>query len=261
MASRGLGATARSADRDLDAVVALFDYVAQVQSRRPKLFAASDRADSRKGVIALLDELEAQHLPGSALSEQGVRGDAVRLLTAHRSKGLEWDVVVVAAVQEGVWPDLRRRSTLLESERLGRDAAARTGRPQDDADRRAAAVLRRRHPRASATGHHGRRQCRGRRRPAVPLPEQPRRRCRAALRAGRPSALPARHGGDAAAPHRRPHNLRAGTAGCRDATRKAGRCGRPGGASRWHLRPILRVGGDCSSRPAATTRWCRPSSR
>ncbi|MGZ6792908.1 MAG: PD-(D/E)XK nuclease family protein, partial [Mycobacteriales bacterium] len=45
----------------------------------------------------------------------------VRLLTAHRSKGLEWDVVVVAGVQEGVWPDLRRRSTLLEVERLGRD--------------------------------------------------------------------------------------------------------------------------------------------
>ena len=120
-ASRGTGVTARSADRDLDAVVALFDYVAQVQSRRPKLFAATSRADSRKGVIALLDELEAQHLPGSALAEQGVRGDAVRLLTAHRSKGLEWDVVVVAAVQEGVWPDLRRRSTLLESDRLTDD--------------------------------------------------------------------------------------------------------------------------------------------
>ncbi|MCU1587979.1 MAG: UvrD/REP helicase, partial [Frankiales bacterium] len=122
VASQGLGASARSADRDLDAVVALFDYVAQVQSRRPKLFAATARADSRKGVIALLDELEAQHLPGSALAEQGVRGDAVRLLTAHRSKGLEWDVVVVAAVQEGVWPNLRRRSTLLESERLDHDA-------------------------------------------------------------------------------------------------------------------------------------------
>jgi len=120
-ASRGSGATARSADRDLDAVVALFDYVSQVQSRRPKLFAETSRADSRKGVIALLDELEAQHLPGSALAEQGVRGDAVRLLTAHRSKGLEWEVVVVCAVQEGVWPDLRRRSTLLESERLSAD--------------------------------------------------------------------------------------------------------------------------------------------
>ena len=50
-----------------------------------------------------------------------MRGEAVRLLTAHRSKGLEWDLVVVAGVQEGVWPDLRRRSTLLEAERLDKD--------------------------------------------------------------------------------------------------------------------------------------------
>ena len=114
------GSAGRAADRDLDAIVALFSYVGQVQSERPKLFAASARADSRKGVVALLDELEAQHLPGSVLAEQGVRGEAVRLLTAHRSKGLEWDLVVVCGVQEEVWPDLRRRSTLLESERLDR---------------------------------------------------------------------------------------------------------------------------------------------
>ena len=42
----------------------------------------------------------------------------MRLLTAHRSKGGEWDVVVVADVQEGVWPDLRRRGSLLEADRL-----------------------------------------------------------------------------------------------------------------------------------------------
>ncbi len=109
------GSAGRAADRDLDAVVALFAYVAKAQDNRPTLFAGS-RTD--QGVRALLDELEAQHLPGSSLSEEGVRGDAVRLLTAHRSKGLEWDVVIVCGVQEGVWPDLRRRSTLLESERL-----------------------------------------------------------------------------------------------------------------------------------------------
>jgi superfamily I DNA/RNA helicase/RecB family exonuclease len=121
-AAQGAGATARAADRDLDAVVALFDYVGQVQSQRPKLFTHNTpRADSRKGVVALLDELEAQHVPGSSLSERGVRREAVRLLTAHRSKGLEWEVVVVTGLQEGVWPDLRRRSTLLESDRLGRD--------------------------------------------------------------------------------------------------------------------------------------------
>ena len=100
------GAAGRAADRDLDAVVALFSLVSRAQERRAGK------------VTALLDEIEAQQIPGDSLADTGVRGDAVRLLTAHRSKGLEWDVVVVAGVQEGVWPDLRRRSTLLETERL-----------------------------------------------------------------------------------------------------------------------------------------------
>jgi len=100
----------RAADRDLDAVVALFSQLSRAQERQPG-----------RGVTSLLDEIEAQHIPGDTLAEQAVRGDAVRLLTAHRSKGLEWPVVIVAGLQEGVWPDLRQRSTLLESDRLSRD--------------------------------------------------------------------------------------------------------------------------------------------
>jgi superfamily I DNA/RNA helicase/RecB family exonuclease len=106
-ASLAGGAAGRAADRDLDAVVALFAAVARASERR-----------QLAGVGTVVAELEAQQIPGDTLAERGLRGDAVRLLTAHRSKGLEWDVVVVAGVQEGVWPDLRRRSTLLDAERL-----------------------------------------------------------------------------------------------------------------------------------------------
>jgi superfamily I DNA/RNA helicase/RecB family exonuclease len=109
-ASLAGGTAGRNADRDLDAVVSLFSTLGRAQERQPG-----------RGVTPLLDEIEAQQIPGDTLADTGVRGDAVRLLTAHRSKGLEWDVVVVAGVQDGVWPDLRRRSTLLESERLDRD--------------------------------------------------------------------------------------------------------------------------------------------
>jgi RecB family exonuclease len=42
----------------------------------------------------------------------------VTILTAHAGKGLEWDLVCVAHVQEGSWPDLRRRGSLLGSEQL-----------------------------------------------------------------------------------------------------------------------------------------------
>ncbi|MBA2444350.1 MAG: ATP-dependent helicase [Nocardioidaceae bacterium] len=104
------GAAARAGHRDLDAVCALFEVAARSEEKR-----------ERTGVTAFLDQIEAQQIPGDTLADRGVRGDAVRLLTAHRSKGLEWRLVVVASVQEGSWPDLRRRGTLLQADRLGAD--------------------------------------------------------------------------------------------------------------------------------------------
>ena len=103
----GTGTVARNADRDLDAVVALFDAAARLEEREP-----------RAGVATLLDELGMQEIPGAAQEERAGRPDAVRLLTAHRSKGLEWSLVVVAGVQEDVWPDLRRRGSLLDADRV-----------------------------------------------------------------------------------------------------------------------------------------------
>ena len=50
------------------------------------------------------------------------------MLTAHAAKGLEWDVVVVAGVQEGLWPDLRLRGSVLGSEDLVDLAAGREHR-------------------------------------------------------------------------------------------------------------------------------------
>ncbi len=104
------GQSARLAHRDLDAICALFDAAAR-----------SEEQSGHVGLREFLDTLSAQEIPADTLAERGVRGDAVRLLTAHRSKGLEWDLVVVAHVQEGAWPDLRRRNTLLGADRISRD--------------------------------------------------------------------------------------------------------------------------------------------
>jgi ATP-dependent exoDNAse (exonuclease V) beta subunit len=71
-------------------------------------------------VTGFLAEVEGQQIPADPLRESELRGSAVRVLTAHRAKGLEWDLVVVAGVQEGRWPDVRRRGSLLEPDRLGR---------------------------------------------------------------------------------------------------------------------------------------------
>ncbi|WP_405660856.1 UvrD-helicase domain-containing protein [Streptomyces sp. RK9] len=112
-AARRGGAAGRNADRDLDAVCALFATAARAEERT-----------GGRGALNFLDEIEAQDIAADTLTRRAARPDAVRLMTAHRSKGLEWRLVVVAGVQEGLWPDLRRRGSLLEADRIGRDGIA-----------------------------------------------------------------------------------------------------------------------------------------
>jgi ATP-dependent exoDNAse (exonuclease V) beta subunit len=107
-----------SADRDLDAVVALFDTVARFVDRLPG-----------EGPAGFLEHLRGQQIPADTLMTGAPRGAAVQLMTAHAAKGLEWDVVAVAGVQEGIWPDLRVRGGLLGTDTLvdvlaGRDDSA-----------------------------------------------------------------------------------------------------------------------------------------
>ncbi|MER5729791.1 ATP-dependent DNA helicase [Streptomyces sp. NPDC002138] len=111
-ARRG-GAAGRNADRDLDAVCALFDTAARAEERT-----------GGRGALNFLEQLEAEDIAADTLSHRATRPEAVRLMTVHRSKGLEWGLVVVAGVQEGLWPDLRRRGSLLEADRIGRDGLA-----------------------------------------------------------------------------------------------------------------------------------------
>jgi superfamily I DNA/RNA helicase/RecB family exonuclease len=96
-----------AADHDLDAVLALFEAAARFTDALPP---GSPRL--------FLDSLTGQEIAGDTLAEHAVREDCVRVLTAHRAKGLEWDVVIVAGVQEEVWPDLRLRGSLLGADEL-----------------------------------------------------------------------------------------------------------------------------------------------
>ncbi len=110
------GPAGAAADRDLDAVLALFDKAGHFADTMPP------------GVPGLFaDSLAGQEIAGDTLAERAVREDCVRILTAHRSKGLEWDVVVVAGVQEETWPDLRMRGSLLGAGELAE--AVHAGRP------------------------------------------------------------------------------------------------------------------------------------
>jgi superfamily I DNA/RNA helicase/RecB family exonuclease len=101
------GPIGAAADRDLDAVLALFDAAARHADRLPGA-----------GVAAFVEYLTDQQLPGDTLAARAPESDAVALLTAHAARGREWRVVAVPGVQEGTWPDLRLRGSLLGNERL-----------------------------------------------------------------------------------------------------------------------------------------------
>ncbi|WP_134712715.1 ATP-dependent helicase [Saccharomonospora xinjiangensis] len=105
-AGRG-GTLGARADRDLDAVVALFDAAARYVERLP-----------RASVAGFAEYLSSQHIAGDSLAPTAARGRGVSLLTAHGAAGREWTVVAVTGLQEGVWPDLRLRGSLLGVERL-----------------------------------------------------------------------------------------------------------------------------------------------
>ncbi|GLZ40508.1 DNA helicase [Actinokineospora sp. NBRC 105648] len=105
-AARG-GPVGAQADRDLDAIVALFHTAERYAERLP----GSD-------VVGFVDYLVSQRIAGDTLAPSAPQGDAVTILTAHAAAGREWTVVAVPGVQEGAWPDLRLRGSLLGVERF-----------------------------------------------------------------------------------------------------------------------------------------------
>ncbi|WP_372470478.1 ATP-dependent helicase [Saccharothrix luteola] len=101
------GTVGMQADRDLDAIVALFEAAAKYVDRLPG-----------SGAEGFADYLAAQEIVGDTLAAAAPTGEAVSVLTAHAAAGREWTVVAVPGVQEGSWPDLRLRGSLLGVERM-----------------------------------------------------------------------------------------------------------------------------------------------
>jgi superfamily I DNA/RNA helicase/RecB family exonuclease len=96
-----------AADRDLDLVVELFEVARRFTERFP--FSTPE---------LFLEELTSTTIFGDVIAPLSDGGDRVTLTTVHSAKGSEWRVVVIAGVQEGIWPNLKSRGSLLGSERL-----------------------------------------------------------------------------------------------------------------------------------------------
>src|SRR5690606_13763844 len=78
------------------------------------------------GPAGFLEHLRSQDLPADTLAAQGMRPESVQVLTPAAAAGEEWEVVVVAGLQEDVWPDLRLRDSLLGAGALADVEAGRS---------------------------------------------------------------------------------------------------------------------------------------
>ena len=115
-ASAAGGAAGAAADRDLDAVLPLFDTAARFTDRLPP------------GAPALFpDSLSGQEIAGDTLAERAVRDDCVRVLTAHRPRAWSGTWWWSPGVQEETWPDLRMRGSLLGVDELAEAASGPGG--------------------------------------------------------------------------------------------------------------------------------------
>ena len=105
-ASERGGPAGAQATRDLEAVTALFDITDHYVSRTP--------GASLRGLV---EHVAALQLPGAS-PEPVSEAEQVRVLSAHAALGHEWDFVVIAGLQDGLWPNTIPRGGVLGTQRL-----------------------------------------------------------------------------------------------------------------------------------------------
>lgn len=118
-------------DADLDAVIALLKSAQVFSERMPEA-----------GVGVFLESLESQEFAADSLGARALGTDGVAFATPASAYGREWDVVIVAGVEEGAWPDLRIRDSVLGAQVLADHVAglARADAPRDLHSARAAVL-------------------------------------------------------------------------------------------------------------------------
>ena len=118
----GSGLAADEANRHLDSVMALFTAAKRFVERHPEEPAGR-----------FIDEVLASEVPEDSLTPQSAAA-AVFIGTPSAVVGSEFDVVVVAGLQDGAWPNPQLRGSLLYPHQLSQLAA---GLPIADLDARA----------------------------------------------------------------------------------------------------------------------------
>ncbi|WP_308465363.1 PD-(D/E)XK nuclease family protein [Rathayibacter soli] len=97
----GSGIVATEANRNLDGILALFTAAKRFVERDPTA-----------GATVFLDSVLDAEVPEDTLAPQAAT-EAVLVTTPQGVVGLEFEVVAVAGLQDGIWPNLRLRGSLL----------------------------------------------------------------------------------------------------------------------------------------------------
>ena len=95
------------ADQKLDALITLFEVARRFSERMP---------GSKPSLF--IDQLLGEKILADSITTSAQRDEVVKVMTVHSAKGLQWRYVALAGVQEGNWPNLKQRGSLLGSERL-----------------------------------------------------------------------------------------------------------------------------------------------
>jgi len=113
------------ANRALDAAVALFSLASTF----------SDMSADR-GITALNEAVASQEVPENLPRSSSWTSSAVRLTTAHRAKGHCWPMVILAGIEEGVWPQRAAPAPILNAEGLSAQFSSVSERESLAAERR-----------------------------------------------------------------------------------------------------------------------------
>jgi len=107
VASRGVSELAMQAGKNLDSVMALFAAATRFTERNPE----------SRPLDFVLDQL-AREIPEDSLALNNLSGEYVSLLTPSGLIGRSFDTVFLPGLIEGVWPNLKPRSSLLRAQAL-----------------------------------------------------------------------------------------------------------------------------------------------
>ncbi len=110
------GMEGRIADQDLDVILSLFDLASR----------EDERTLGTRGVLNFINDLGKQNFQAETIEQKSLIDEKVKIVTAHKVKGLEAKFVIIPDLQTDIWPSVKLRNSLLEVERLDYENVVRS---------------------------------------------------------------------------------------------------------------------------------------